>query len=525
MKKLITKYQSPSSTLPEREYLPEYEYEFGIIDNLPNKPKNQQFEPYVQAEKHKRITNEQDWQNYWGNQGAASVSSAMNQAGLKLMPYALGLANPLTFTYGMIGGEVFDDGTRAASNGKYQDWGSMVSDKTGMNQIVSQMTNPGYLIGGAMGESLRFSPTTGMNSFQETKNLLGRNINNYRQVIPRFINLAKNFNGANRTSRAITNGFHIFKSPKYIESLAKSPELIGHINLYEFKNFTPNQIQQFQKVWANEATKGLYSRNGELRFATSPEYTNRLPELFNKGRTYYQLEELGERYGKTIGNSYQRMRNEITDPDLLHIIDESPQYTTDIYNWVKNGSGSKENFIKKLINQSNSYRRFMSADASPEEFGTFKGGGLHNTGTDKQINVEGELRSDWNGEYGSYPAYFEGKPELNGEVSTWWDQRIPKNVNVTSGMHTRSPYIRKLFKKLNKIRESDYFLPIGEIESRFNIGARNASAPGKFVYYPVHQVFYGPKGTKLPNFKITTGRMPEGFTFGKGYKQGGKLLN
>lgn len=70
----------------------------------------------------------------------------MNQAGLKLMPYALGLANPLAFTYGMIGGEVFDDGTRAASNGKYQDWGSMVSDKTGMNQIVSQMTNPGYLI-------------------------------------------------------------------------------------------------------------------------------------------------------------------------------------------------------------------------------------------------------------------------------------------------------------------------------------------------------------------------------------------
>ena len=237
MKKLITKYQSPSSTLPEREYLPEYEYEFGIIDNLPNKPKSQQFEPYVQAERHKRITNEQDWQNYWGNQGAASVSSAMNQAGLKLMPYALGLVNPLAFTYGMIGGEVFDDGTRAASNGKYQDWGSMVSDKTGINQIVSQMTNPGYLIGGAMGESLRFSPTTGMNSFQETKNLLGRNINNYRQVIPRFINLAKNFNGANRTSRAITNGFHIFKSPKYIESLAKSPELIGHINLYEFENF------------------------------------------------------------------------------------------------------------------------------------------------------------------------------------------------------------------------------------------------------------------------------------------------
>jgi len=158
------------------------------------------------------------------------------------MPYTLGLANPLVFASGMIGGEVFDDGTQDASNGKYQDWGSMVSDKTGMNPIISQMTNPGYLISGAMGESIRFSPTTGMN-FLGKENLLGRNINNYRQVIPRFINLAKNFNGASRTSRAITNGFHIFRSPKYVESLAKSPELIGHINLHEFKNFTPNQIQ------------------------------------------------------------------------------------------------------------------------------------------------------------------------------------------------------------------------------------------------------------------------------------------
>jgi len=93
-------------------------------------------------------------------------------------------------------------------------------------------------------------------------------------------------------------------------------------------------------------------------------------------------------------------------------------------------------------------------------------------------------------------------------------------------MHIRSPYKEKLFKKLIKIsRENDHFLPIGEIGNRFNVGAKNTSAPEKFMNYPVHQVFYGPENDKLLNFKITTGRMPEGFTFGKGYKQGGKLLD
>jgi hypothetical protein len=35
------------------------------------------------------------------------------------------------------------------------------------------------------------------------------------------------------------------------------------------------------------------------------------------------------------------------------------------------------------------------------------------------------MRSDFNGEYGSYPGYYEGQPQLKGDMSTWWDQRVP----------------------------------------------------------------------------------------------------
>ena len=51
-----------------KTYLPEYEYEFVVT------PQG------ATAEKHKRITNEEDWQNYWGNVGAGYVNKAQESA-------------------------------------------------------------------------------------------------------------------------------------------------------------------------------------------------------------------------------------------------------------------------------------------------------------------------------------------------------------------------------------------------------------------------------------------------------------
>lgn len=49
-------------------YLPEYEYDLVVT------PQG------VTGQKHKRITNEEDWQNYWGNVGAGYVNRAQNAA-------------------------------------------------------------------------------------------------------------------------------------------------------------------------------------------------------------------------------------------------------------------------------------------------------------------------------------------------------------------------------------------------------------------------------------------------------------
>jgi hypothetical protein len=66
----------------------------------------------------------------------------------------------------------------------------------------------------------------------------------------------------------------------------------------------------------------------------------------------------------------------------------------------------------------------MTKPGTAEDFRTFKGHGLVK-GEGSQINVEGRMRSDFNGEYGSYSGYYEGHPNLKGDISTWWDQRIP----------------------------------------------------------------------------------------------------
>lgn len=93
MNKLIPKYQNPSSTL-----LPRYEYEWNVI------PKG------VSVEKHERITNEDDWQKYWGNEGAKYVNKAQNKAA----PYVIQgmsmlMGNPIAAAGSIVGGMVGEE--------------------------------------------------------------------------------------------------------------------------------------------------------------------------------------------------------------------------------------------------------------------------------------------------------------------------------------------------------------------------------------------------------------------------------
>ena len=71
----------------DKTYLPEYEYEVTVT------PQG------TSLQKHKRITNEEDWQKYWGNVGAGYVNKAQESVakpaleGLKIASYFTPLGN------------------------------------------------------------------------------------------------------------------------------------------------------------------------------------------------------------------------------------------------------------------------------------------------------------------------------------------------------------------------------------------------------------------------------------------------
>lgn len=75
----------------DKTYLPEYEYEATVT------PQG------TSLEKHKRITNEEDWQKYWGNVGAGYVNKAQESVakpileGLKTASYFTPLGNATAF--------------------------------------------------------------------------------------------------------------------------------------------------------------------------------------------------------------------------------------------------------------------------------------------------------------------------------------------------------------------------------------------------------------------------------------------
>lgn len=79
----------------DKTYLPEYEYEATVT------PQG------TSLEKHKRITNEEDWQKYWGNIGAGYVNQAQQKAApVILNGMSMLMGNPIGALAGIVGSEV-----------------------------------------------------------------------------------------------------------------------------------------------------------------------------------------------------------------------------------------------------------------------------------------------------------------------------------------------------------------------------------------------------------------------------------
>lgn len=68
--------------------------------------------------------------------GAAAVAPIATTAGL---------------VGGIAGGAITNAATNTFSDGKYNTWGQWLGDKTGLDQDIMEMTNPGAFVGGYMG--------------------------------------------------------------------------------------------------------------------------------------------------------------------------------------------------------------------------------------------------------------------------------------------------------------------------------------------------------------------------------------
>ena len=268
--------------------------------------------------------------------------------------------------------------------------------------------------------------------------------------------------------------------------------------------------------------------NGMLKFARPSKRIfhyglEDIPKLFEDARQIKKIEDTAYRYGRLIGNSYNSRYNAITDPVLKHIVDVSPQYINEVYAQHLREGKATEPFVRHLIQRANNYRRFMAEPHSAKEFGTIAGNFRQNGKS--TIDVEGKRIS---GDYGRFGAYFQGQPTLKGDISTWWDQRIPEGVNVRPGMHSLYPprMSENLYGDLINNRVRQHGALAMPIERSFWKGYNESDATLNFINWPHHQVFEGPTGSTLPNFKITLLEegMPADFSWGKGYKYGGPLV-
>lgn len=117
------------------------------------------------------------------------------------------------------------------------------------------------------------------------------------------------------------------------------------------------------------------------------------------------------------------------NPILGDIAEKSPEYVNQIVEDIKSGKTSNiEQYVKDLILQDNRFSRNMHFSGIPSEenvkraFSTVNGRTLGGNTGNSYLN----LGAGNTGDYGPYGAIYQGKPNLMGDVSTWWDQRFVK---------------------------------------------------------------------------------------------------
>lgn len=334
-----------------------------------------------------------------------------------------------------------------------------------------------------------------------------------------FNYFSKNFNdlGPSFTINS-RRAFNLLKSPSKVKVFYEYPELYEATKPYEWGEYSSKQFKDFGNIWRQEAGKQkFYFGNDSPVQWINPESSEiQIKNAFEQARAVKHNIDLFERYGKYRGNLYNKYYSELSkDAVWKSILDESPQYMDDIVQFVRSGRTDKEQFVKELIKRSNSYRRQMHFNFPKEQWLTLGGKSDMNRNLGS-IDMEGAYRS---GDYGPYTGWFEGQPTITGPIETWWSQRIPQGISKYMGIHSVRNVSPKFYDRLNSSIES----PVTEAFFR---GYRSTNAPVYYIDQPWHQVLIGHPGSKVPNFKVTlSNEMPKGFSYGKGYKTGGKLIS
>lgn len=203
--KSISKYDYGTD---DKTYLPQYEYDIQVTPQE------------VSVEKHKRITNEQDWQKYWGNVGAGYVNQAKEQA----VPYIL---NGLS----LLGGNPI---TAFAGIG-----GSIIGEELGANFGTHGKTIGG-LIGGISGGLLDGDQITQLYKFVKyAKTVYNTNIfpriQGYRDYLKYFKHLNKQENAVNTLYRKIVENNNAY------DNINVASDEYKHL-LLEDRNFPQDAI-------------------------------------------------------------------------------------------------------------------------------------------------------------------------------------------------------------------------------------------------------------------------------------------
>ena len=333
-----------------------------------------------------------------------------------------------------------------------------------------------------------------------------------------FNYFSKNFNdlGPSFTINS-RRAFNLLKSPSKVKVFYEYPELYEATKPYEWGEYSSKQFKDFGNIWRQEAGKQkfYFGNNSPVQWINPESSEIQIKNAFEQARAVKHNIDLFERYGKYRGNLYNKYYSELSkDAVWKSILDESPQYMDDIVQFVRSGRTDKEQFVKELIKR-NSYRRQMHSNFPKEQWLTLGGRSDMNRNLGS-IDMEGAYRS---GDYGPYTGWFEGQPTITGPIETWWSQRIPQGISKYMGIHSVRNVSPKFYDRLNSSIES----PVTEAFFR---GYRSTNAPVYYIDQPWHQVLIGHPGSKVPNFKVTlSNEMPKGFSYGKGYKTGGKLIS